>query len=297
MVIRLLDAISGYCRMFSVGMSVLLLFVGISATQQIVMRTTQRNGRNLMAAIAASYGVSAGVCFVVLYLSGPMLISTFTVLLGIIMGVLYLLGLIIITVSYGQKGVALTSAVLQLSVLVPTVLSIVLWGETTGWLQTLGIVGAVMSLPLLTVKRSATAALDRRVLLVTGANFAVNGVCMSAGKILLEAGYIDQSLAFYSILFMTAFLLALPLAIRRGVVPSPVDVGYGSFFGLLNAIGNLSLITALTYLPGAIAFPVASSLALLITVALSMAVLHEQINRVNAVGVLFALLAVVLINV
>jgi drug/metabolite transporter (DMT)-like permease len=282
--------------MLSLGMMMLLVFVGISATQQIVMRTSQRRGRNLMAAIAASYGVSASVCIAVLYQSGQVLISPFTVVLGVIMGALYLLGLIIITVSYGQKGVALTSAILQLSVLVPTLLSIVLWGETTGMLQTLGIIGAVASLPLLTVKRGASGSVDRRILLITGANFAVNGVCMSAGKILLEAGFADHYLTFYSVLFLTAFILALPLAIRQGTAPSRVDVGYGSLFGLLNAIGNLSLLTALTYLPGAIAFPFASSTALLATVALSIVVLHERINRVNAIGVLFALLAVVLIN-
>ena len=98
------------------------------------------------------------------------------------------------------------------------------------------------------------------------------------------------------VLFLTAFLIALPLVVKQGTSPSHVDVGYGSVFGLLNAIGNLSLIIALTYLPGSVAFPFASSTALLATVALSIVVLHERVNRINAIGILFALMAVVLIN-
>jgi multidrug transporter EmrE-like cation transporter len=282
--------------MFSQGLLLLLFFVGAITTQQIILRVSQQKGRNIMASIAANYGVAAVICFLVLYAQANKATSMFTIVLGMIMGFLYLLGLIIMTVSYRHKGVALTSSILQLTVLIPMLLSITIWGEATSGMQTLGIVLALASLPLLTVKTSESMRFDRMLLWITLANFVVNGVCMSAGKILLEAGYADQYVAFYGILFLIAFFASLPFVIRDGNAPSKIDVGYGAAFGTLNAIGNFSFVLALTFLPGSIAYPISSSLGLLATVGLSMVLLHERINRINALGIISSIVAVLLIN-
>ncbi|UCH38109.1 MAG: EamA family transporter [Candidatus Bathyarchaeota archaeon] len=282
--------------MFSSGLLLLLFFVGAITTQQIILRISQQKGRNIMASIAVNYIVAAVICFVVLYTQANRAVSSYTMILGVVMGFLYLLGINIMTVSYRHKGVALTSSILQLTVLVPTLLSIAIWGETTSAMQTLGIVLALASLPLLTMKSSESRQFDRTLIWITLANFVVNGVCMSAGKILLEAGYADQYVAFYGILFLVAFLASLPFVIRNGNAPSTVDVSYGTAFGILNAIGNFSFIQALTFLPGSIAYPISSSLGLLATVGLSVVLLHERINRINALGIISSLVAVVLIN-
>jgi drug/metabolite transporter (DMT)-like permease len=282
--------------MFSPGLILLLFFVGAITTQQIILRMSQQKGRNIMASIAVNYVVAAVICFVGLFTQANRAVSSYTMILGIVMGFLYLLGINIMTVSYRHKGVALTSSILQLTVLVPTVLSIAIWGETTSAMQTVGIVLALASLPLLTIKSSESRQFDRTLIWITLANFVVNGVCMSAGKILLEAGYADQYVAFYGILFLIAFLASLPFVIRNGNAPSTVDVGYGAAFGILNAIGNFSFIQALIFLPGSIAYPISSSLGLLATVGLSMVLLHERINRINALGIISSLVAVMLIN-
>lgn len=250
-----------------------------------------------MASIAANYDVAAVICFLALSAQTNRTVNMFTIVLGVVMGFLYLLGLIIMTVSYRYKGVALTSSILQLTVLVPTLLSIAVWGEATSRMQTLGIVLALASLPLLTVKTSESMRFDLMLLWITLANFVVNGVCMSAGKILLEAGYADQYVAFYGILFLFAFFASIPLVIRDGNAPSKIDVGYSAAFGMLNAIGNFTFVLALTFLPGSIAYPISSSLGLLATVGLSMVVLHERINRINALGIVSSIVAVLLINI
>jgi len=77
------------------------------------------------------------------------------------------------------------------------------------------------------------------VLLVTIALFFINGFCMSSGKILLEAGYADQQIVFYFVLFMAA---SLAINNKR----SRVDLGYGSIIGVFNATANLSIVAALT---------------------------------------------------
>ena len=101
---------------------------------------------------------------------------------------------------------------------------------------------------------------------------------------------------FFLILFVAAFLASIPLAIKNGKKPTGIDLGYGSVVGVLNAIANLGLISALNTIPGSIAFPLFSSLGLLATVVMSMILLHERINKINAFGIVMCLCAVILIN-
>lgn len=278
------------------GIVFLLLGASAMSLLQITLRFSQNKGKNVMASIAANYFVAALVCAATIATSGGLSISPFTVYFGIIMGIMFMVGIVIITISFGQKGVALTSSVSQLAVLIPTFMSIFLWGESTSATQTVGILVAVASLPLLTMKAGESTSIDRTVLMITAANFFINGICQGAGKILLEAGYSSERTPFFLVLYISALLSSLPLVVKNGHRPTKEDLGFGSIVGALNALGNLAFVASLTLIPGSIAFPLYSAIGLLATVGLSIALLREKISRVNAIGIATCLAAVVLIN-
>ncbi len=99
------------------GIVFLLLGASAMSLLQITLRFSQNKGKNVMASIAANYFVAALVCAATIATSGGLSISPFTVYFGIIMGIMFMVGIVIITISFGQKGVALTSSVSQLAVL------------------------------------------------------------------------------------------------------------------------------------------------------------------------------------
>jgi multidrug transporter EmrE-like cation transporter len=119
---------------------------------------------------------------------------------------------------------------------------------------------------------------------------------MTSGKILLEAGYTEQRIAFYFVVYATAFFASLPFGVRNRKQISRADLRNGLIVGVFNATSNLGLVSALTTIPGSIAFPIFSSLGLLIAVILSVFALHEKINKFNAIGIATALTALVLIT-
>jgi len=75
------------------------------------------------------------------------------------------------------------------------------------------------------------------------------------------------------------------------------DFFYGAVVGVSNIGGNLSILLALVALPGAIVFPLVSSGGLLLTTILAWFIFKERVGRLNAIGIMLTLSAVLLINV
>jgi drug/metabolite transporter (DMT)-like permease len=282
--------------MSSSGISFLLVGAVSFSLLQITIRLSQRRGRNLLAVIAINYLVASLACSIIALLSGTMVVSPFTLGFGILIGILYFAGLILMTISFGHKGVALTSSIIQLAILIPTIMSILIWSENTSVEQTMGIILALLSLPLLSIKESEFNEIRRDMLLTTVALFFINGFAMSSGKILLELGYSDQQIAFYSILFASAFIISALFVLKRRTTPSSADFVYGSIAGACNAMASLGLVTALTTVSGSLVFPLYSSIGLLLTVVLSITVFREKMNKFNVIGIGICLIAVILIT-
>lgn len=213
------------------------------------------------------------------------------------MGIAFLTSLVLIVTSFRQRGVALTGAIAQLSVLIPTVGSVLIWTEGVSSVKAGGIILAVIALPLLATKKGGPTTLGRNPVLTALALFIVDGACLGSGKILLEAGYVHEQIIFNFIIFASACIVSIPLLIRSWTRPSRIDLGYGLMVGVLNAITSLSLITALTTMPGSTSFPLFSLVSSLLVVFMSFALLHEEIDRINGIGIVASIVAVVLLNI
>jgi len=264
---------------------------------QILLRLSQVRGRNMMATISVNYLTASFICYAALKFFGGNSPSRFTLSFAVIMGIVFLAAMFLTIASLNQRGVALTGSIAQLAVLLPTVMSILIWLERLTVLQSCGVVITAVSLPLLTLKKSESNTLGQRSVLTAAGLFVVNGFTLAAGKVLLEAGYIDQQAIFYCVLFATSFVASTPMLLRsRKNKPVAMDVGYGLAIGVLNAITCLALMTALIAIPGSISFPVFSVISSLVIIFVSFVILHERINRLNGVGIILSIIAAVLLR-
>jgi drug/metabolite transporter (DMT)-like permease len=282
---------------FSAGILFLLLSCISVSVLQILLRISQNKGRNIIATISANYFAASIVCYAALSAFGSETPSIFTLYWGIVMGIAFLTSLVLIVTSFRQRGVALTGAIAQLSVLIPTVGSVLIWTEGVSSVKAGGIILAVIALPLLATKKGGPTTLGRNPVLTALALFIVDGACLGSGKILLEAGYVHEQIIFNFIIFASACIVSIPLLIRSWTRPSRIDLGYGLMVGVLNAITSLSLITALTTMPGSTSFPLFSLVSSLLVVFMSFALLHEEIDRINGIGIVASIVAVVLLNI
>jgi len=283
-------------------MFALIVATVFSSAFGLVVRHAQLCRRNLWAVGAVNYVVASA--FHVsrwLAMPEPHPLNT-TLYLGILGGVVYSGSFLMLMPLMRARGVSVASSILRLSVIIPVGLSVVLWGEHPGPIQTVGAGVAMLSLPLLAYRPSAKTvnglAPPRNwgAMALLATLFVGNGLCATVVRAFHQTQVPGQTSLFLGILFGTAALVttAVWLAHRQGT--RLADVAHGSALGACNAIGNLSLVAALGSLSGVIVFPFHSAVGLVIVALFARAVWREPLRRHELLGMGMALSATVLIN-
>jgi drug/metabolite transporter (DMT)-like permease len=263
----------------------------------LIMRYATLNTKTLWGVILGNYLTAATIMAGMVFIGGSWDVSPFTLGLGAVTGLTYAAGMYLNLTLMGKRGAAITSSMIQLSVLIPITVSVFFYGETIGSLQLLGIILAVVSLPLLAAKPMHKLEFDREVIPMIIVTIIVVGFSQLSSKILVQAGLESQNNFFFLSIFTSAALLVSPLALRNLGDIVGRDGLFGLGVGVFNVASNRFLLMALTTLPGAIVFPVSSAGSLLLVTISAIILFKEKVSRVNLVGILLTLAAVVLINV
>ena len=274
-----------------------LLATFFSASFGLVVRYAQGRRCNLLAAGAINYATAAAF-----HLGRRALVAGFypsqpTLILGLIGGCAFVGAYFLLVPFMRLRGVSIATAVLRLSVLMPILVSVLWWGERPGAVRSAGAALAFLSLPLLNFRVTGHGEhLGRRGALSLVVLFVANGICMTVLSGYQQAGVQGETSLFLGILFGTAAIIALIGWLLHRGGSSRRDLIPGIMLGLCNALGNLSLVTALRQLPSLLVFPFHSAVGLVYVAVFARVVWAERISRYEAVGMFITLVAVVLIN-
>ena len=279
-------------------MLALVIATVFSASFGLVVRHAQGRKCNLWAVGVINYMAAALFNLVRHLLRGSTTASAPTLALGATAGLLY-------AVSYGlffshlvRRGVAVSTAVSRLAVVVPVLASVLLWHEDPGPQQAIGATLALFSLPLLAFKSiGGRWQIDRAQASSTLAMFASGGMSKLAIRAYGQIGPAHENALFLTVLFGTAFVVTLRNWLRRGGGVAKRDVLPGVVLGLCNALGNAALVVALQQLPGVVVFPFFSAVGLVFAATIARLVWGERVGRVELIGIAVVVLAVLLMNV
>ena len=186
--------------------------------------------------------------------------------------------------------------IISLSPVVTIILSFLLLRERTGWLGTLGIVLALVALPLLDLSfgRGATDGLGwfLQSLLIMLA-WGVQAYFMRLANHTVSA----ESIFFY---MMVGALLLMPLAWAMTDFSQPINLGLDgpwmtAAIQLLNAVGALTLVYAFRYGKAIVVAPLTNAGAPLITAVLSLIFASVVPGPLKMVGLALALIASLLL--
>jgi len=128
------------------------------------MRYATLKTESLWGVILSNYLTAAVIMAVMVLSNCSWTVSSFTIGLGAVTGLTYAAGLYLNLTLMGKRGAAITSSMIQLSILIPIAMSVFFYGETIDSLQLLGILLAVISLPLIASKPMQKLELDREVI-------------------------------------------------------------------------------------------------------------------------------------
>ncbi len=224
---------------------------------------------------------------------------------GLANGVLFIVGFALYAYAIDRIGLAISAAVMRISVVVPFAASWFIWGEVPGWLQVPGLLLALTAFGLMSVRgarRGSEGSGHAGSGTIVALLFLVAGVTDTVLKVYDEHLATSASEATYLLLvFGGAFVSGVvKLALRRDggwrtALQKKTLVG-GLVLGALNYGSVEFFLRALGELPGTLVYPVNHVAVLLGGTILGVAIWREVLTRSNWIGLALAAVALALLT-
>ena len=275
----------------------LVITVALMTAWNFIFRGAQRREADMYLVGSVNYVAAAAACYLVARVVGGEAPSPAVIQLGVWQGIVYVVAFFFQIPSMSAKGIAIVMAFVRLAVVVPVLASIFMWAEMPRALQTVGIILAVISLPMLTLDKGVgDGRYSTRQLLVFGGLFATNGIALVISKCFSVLKTPGQALYYLAILFAVAALGSfVPLAWRRQPFRT-IEFTWGTALGLANAGSNLALLVALAHLPGIVVFPVNSCGGIVLAAIIAAVLWREIPGKLGFGGIGVAAAALVCLN-
>ena len=275
----------------------LLLSTIFNSAFGLIVRYSQRKGSNLFVVGAINYVTAALFHTIVMAAGGLARPHTATVLIGALGGLFYSGTFLLLCPFMLKRGVSIAATVARLSMLIPVLFALLIWGESARAIQLVGGVVALAALPFLTFRpRVDKRKLDAGSVLLLFAVFFAAGLCALSIRWYHQTGIRGEEATFLAFLFGTAAMVVGTTWLLRRDGSSARDIPPGFVLGLVNAVGNRLLIAALRQLPSIVVYPFSSVVGLLITILFSLTVWRERITRVEIIGIAIASVSILLVN-
>ena len=222
---------------------------------------------------------------------------------GAFSGFLFLASLALYQYNIQRSGTVLSAVFSKLGIIIPTVLSFTLFGETARPLQIIGILLAVAAILVInakkndpsapiTEKKNHTATAIRLLILLL-----VGGACDSMTKFFEFIGDRSDDDRFMFFNFFFAFVYACVMFIREKKRISKYDVLFGLLLGIPNYFCTRFLLKALVELPSFIVYPSYSVATVIVISVVGRVFFKEKLTKQQLLGVGIILAALVLLNI
>jgi drug/metabolite transporter (DMT)-like permease len=312
----------------------LALAVSCSLAIGMIFKYAGRETMDRTALLTVNYLAAVAVAVGLLFVGGRSLgegLAMTPALLGLSVGTgaLLIAGFFVLSVATDVAGMGLAIGVMRVSVVIPFLVSWLVWSESPTVAQGVGLVlasaaffliarkaddpapvpvgppergSAAVDEPDLADVKEAVTDVDPKVFGVLALTFLAGGavdVTMKTFEELYGAG--NSRVLFLLLAFGVAFLIGLAVVVwrgvRRGIWPKRRTVAWGVLLGVIN-YGSLEFILrAIERLPGTVVFPVNNIAIVLLAALLGVYVWNERLSRLNQIGLALAVLALILLNV
>lgn len=275
----------------------LILAIASSALVSITMRLSERHVKNNISMLAFNYVMCLLLAW--FYMQPSDIFPedsgrSFAVLLGGINGFLYLASFWLLQINVRRNGVVLSGTFMKLGVLVPTVVSVLVFNEIPKPAQILGFLAALVSIVLIQSESGQKSAAFKSGLLLLllggGSADAMSKIFSELGNPLLE----EQFLVYT---FASALCLCIGLAVFRKQRLCAADAAWGLLIGIPNYYSARFLLKALGSVPAVVTYPTYSVATILVITATGVLFFKERLSRRQYGALAVILLSLVLLNI
>ena len=212
--------------------------------------------------------------------------------LGAVNGILLLGGFILMQSSVRQNGVVLSSIFTKLGLLVPVVLSVLVFREMPTAVQVMGFCIAVAAIIVINFQKDS-GRFDWSLILL----LLVCGGTDAMAKIYKVWGAADLSDPYLLYSFGAALVLCLGVVISKKERPGFREFLFGTLIGIPNFLSSKFLLSALATVPAVVAYPTYSVATLLVITLTGVLAFREKLKAHQWAALVAILVALVMLNV
>lgn len=276
----------------------LILAIVSSMLVSVLMRLSEKYTGDSMSKLAMNYIMCCGLAYA--FSGGMELLPkadglNMTLLLGVVNGVLYLAGFVLLQWNISKNGVVLPSTFMKLGVIVPTLMAILLFKEQPRLTQLMGILAAVAAIFIIQGTGGRTGGSVSMggliLLMLTG------GTADAMSKVFEQVGAPALKDQFLLYTFLVALILCVVLCIVKKQRFGWKDALFGLLIGVPNYFSARFLLLSLADVPAMVAYP-SFSVGTIVLVALAGVILFkEKLSTRKLIGLGVILAALVLLNI
>lgn len=217
-------------------------------------------------------------------------LSSFDRILGCIAGLLFLGNFLIYRKNIEVNGLSLSVGIMRISLIIPTMLAIAVFGEHIGVVNYIGIGVIIIAFAAVTETRSLHS------LLWIGLLFVITGCTDATLKLFDELGNGPREWFVFLIFISAGVWNLLVIALRR-IRFQWRSFGYGLVLGIPNQLTTRFFLSSLDAVPAAIAYPLMASGVVVITIITDIAIWRHRFNHRQRMAMALIIGGIALLNI
>jgi len=276
----------------------LILAIICSSSLALILKHGHIKNANIVLLINGNYATASFFSLLFIIFKYGFHYSLEVILFGSALGILFAITFVLYSKAIQLAGTALATVSARLSVLIPVLLSIIIFGESPNTKMIFGFALALTTLYLfyLSLKNHGPKAERLGKYFYLFALLAGIGFIDFSLKIFEQNFPLDEKGVFVFSIFFSAFIYTLAYIIIKKISFDKGTFNLGLMLGVPNVLSIHFLLAALSVLPAIIVFPIQNIGVIVITAVAAYLIWKEEINLYGKIAIAVGIAAILLLK-
>lgn len=220
--------------------------------------------------------------------------AVWALIVGCTLGASYCLSFLKYQKTIVENGMGIAAMFLRISVIIPMIISIIIWKDYPTFMQFIGILLCLISIVIFNVDFKNVSKnkinYDLLLLLLWG------GLSSFSAKLYQNYAMVEFKEVLTLFTFLTAFLTSIIFLLKKNRKVSKNDIIVGIEIGIPNLLTITFLVLALNNINTSVVYMLSSVASIIIVMFIGVCFFKEKISKKDIVGIITTIVAVILLN-
>jgi drug/metabolite transporter (DMT)-like permease len=258
----------------------LILTIICSTLITLILKFSNTRKGNPVLLLCGNYFAASAISLILILSEKDFAYSIETFLFGAALGLLFFLGFFAFAKAVGTAGASLSAVSSRLSVIIPVVLSIIIFGEIPSFFQLSGIILALVTILLFyfSIRKFSSGSFNKAdyfYLFALLIGIGINDFCF---KIFQNWRTAEEKNFFILTIFSFAFIYSFSYILFKKIKFESRTIASGIFLGIPNIFSAYFMLDALNQLPAVIVYPSINIGIIILTSLSAFIIWNEKMN-------------------